>query len=147
MISLSPFSLHTTSLIPVRIQHMYVVIHLPFFFFHFALPWNCRDLQAWMCISSPVSHQQVFFVSHSLCPSFPSTDPFFLLWTLWASKMAGYSMSSFDLIPCAERLLFYDLSWRGTAWLCLLCVHVEFQHQEPSWTRSRGYFHLGAPVA
>lgn len=74
------------------------------------------------CVFSPTSLTSSFFVPPSLCPSFLSTDPLCLLCTLWASKMICYSMSRFDLIPSAERLLIYNLSWRGTACVWRVCI-------------------------
>lgn len=140
MISLLPFSSHTTFLPPIRIQQTYAVFHLPFLFT--LLPLETGEThRLWVCIFSHMS-PAVFFVSHSLYQSFPSTVPFCLLCTLWASKMVCYSMSRFDLIPRAERLLIYNLLWRGTAWLCMMCVHLQCQHQEPSWNRGRRHFHL-----
>lgn len=140
MISLLPFSSHTTFLPPIRIQQTYAVFHLPFLFT--LLPLETGEThRLWVCIFSHMS-PAVFFVSHSLCQSFPSTVPFCLLCTLWASKMVCYSMSRFDLILHAERLLIYNLLWRGTAWLCMMCVHLQCQHQEPSWNRGRRHFHL-----
>lgn len=140
MISLLPFSSHTTFLPPIRIQHTYVVFHLPFLFT--LLPLETGEThRLWVCIFSHMP-PAVLFVSHSLCQSFPSTVPFCLLCTLWASKMVCYSMSRFDLILHAERLLIYNLLWRGTAWLCMMCVHLQCQHQEPSWNRGRRHFHL-----
>lgn len=140
MISLLPFSPHTTSLISVRTQHIHMMFHLPFLFTLLFLE-TAEIYRLWMCIFSTLT-SRFFFVSHSLCQSFLSTVPFCLLCTLWALKMVGYSISRFDLIPCAERLLTYNLSLRGIVWSCLMCVHLQFQCQEPSWSRARTYFHL-----
>lgn len=72
MISLLPISSHTTFLIPVRIQHMCMVIHLPFLFTVLFLETG-ETYRPWLCIFSHVSHQQFLYFSqlvawHRACP-------------------------------------------------------------------------------
>lgn len=99
-----------------------MVFHLPFLFT--LLPLETGEThRLWVCIFSHMS-PAVLFVSHRLCQSFPSTGPFCLLCTLWASKMVCYSMSRFDLILHAERLLFiifYEEALPGCVWCVCIC--------------------------
>lgn len=140
MISLLPFSSHTTFLPPIRIQHTYVVFHLPFLFT--LLPLETGEThRLWVCIFSHMP-PAVLFVSHSLCQSFPSTVPFCLLCTLWASKMVCYSMSRFDLILSAERLLFiifYEEALPGCVWCVCIC---NASTRSPAGIGGRRHFHL-----
>lgn len=61
MISLLPFSPHTTSFIPVRTQHIHMMFHLPFLFTLLFLE-TAEIYRLWMCIFSTLT-SRFFFVS------------------------------------------------------------------------------------
>lgn len=69
MISLLPFSPHTTSLISVRTQHIHMMFHLPFLFTLLFLE-TAEIYRLWMCIFSTLT-SRFFFCFSQLVSIFP----------------------------------------------------------------------------